>query len=485
MAPGDTHTVHTYPFTYTGTVPATVSVTTSTSGDLTTCSGGGMFAVTITDDQANVYADNAAGQPVRIVQPGEELTFTAVGSLSIAAGNDCQGKTALVTVQPVAVQLIPDPQPEDNDPTPPSTDTTPPVTTQSEPQFEGTFTVRVLDGSPRNDGDLVPIVGAAVTLSDGQTGITGADGQITFTDLSAGSYEAAATATDPLNPTGIDLRTGTAGAAVNAENPNATVTVVLAWEPVDAAPPVPSVTRGSITVRALDGSERHGGNHAPLANAAVVLTPGRTGVTDANGHIAFDDLAFGTYQVTVLAYDPQRPSASPRQGGGLVTISATSAHETLNVVLVWEPASGQAPAPTGATPSAPVGVTPSAPAPGTITGRICAPSAPGAEIVAAGPEGLSASVRMAFDGTVGVWRSYTLPNLSPGVWVVTLNSDDGRAISQTLTVLSDVTVDAANFSLACTGGAFSIWTALGVAVGVMMLLAGLLLRFFARRERLA
>lgn len=110
LAPGDTGS-STYTITYTGSLSAWLGLDTSLSGDLTTCDGGGRLSVSITDANSNTYSPNANDQIVKgaagataPVAGGTTKAFTVGYSLALAAGNDCQGDSATVSLTVKAVQ---------------------------------------------------------------------------------------------------------------------------------------------------------------------------------------------------------------------------------------------------------------------------------------------------------------------------------------------------------------------------------------------
>lgn len=102
IAPGDSGSKG-YSIQYTGSLDAWLGLSTSTSGDLFTCDGGGRFHATYTDG-VNTYSGNAADQVVGIFMPGQILSLGLNWSLDLAAGNDCQGDSAMVSIMVKAVQ---------------------------------------------------------------------------------------------------------------------------------------------------------------------------------------------------------------------------------------------------------------------------------------------------------------------------------------------------------------------------------------------
>gem|GEM_PF-5434518 len=315
----------------------------------------------------------------------------------------------------------------------------------AEPVQAGTLTVRALDDSERNGGAQLPISGATVTVKvDGAdvTRRTDATGQVEYTNLTPGEYVVTVTAMDPANTADSTPQTFTGKATVPAGG-RATVNALFRWAPPRAEPVKP---KGTIIVKVVDGSDRHKGEQPPISGADVKLDNGQTLQTGADGTVRFKDLSLGGHQVGVSAIDPANPSTGDvRVGNAAVTLSEEKADGTLTLILTWNlPAA----APTGPGVTTPPAVDNR---PGTISGRICSPAQPGADIVAEGPDGRTAKTTVVSDGILGVWKPYTLAEVLPGVWKLTLKMPGGKEASQTLTVLPGAAVQAADFTLACTG----------------------------------
>lgn len=102
IAPGDSGTA-TYSVKYTGSLDAWLGLSTTLSGDLTTCDGGGKYTYSISDGTKS-YNANAADQVIKKVVPNETVTFTLTGALNLNAGNDCQGDSATFSMLVKAVQ---------------------------------------------------------------------------------------------------------------------------------------------------------------------------------------------------------------------------------------------------------------------------------------------------------------------------------------------------------------------------------------------
>jgi len=102
IAPGDSGSSN-YQIQYTGSLDAWIGLTTALSGGLTTCDGGNRFTSSITDG-VNTYNSNQANQTVAKVTSGTTLNFTVNWALALAAGNDCQAKSAQISLMVNAVQ---------------------------------------------------------------------------------------------------------------------------------------------------------------------------------------------------------------------------------------------------------------------------------------------------------------------------------------------------------------------------------------------
>lgn len=428
MAPGDSDPPGTcYRYVYPGSEPARLYLSTQLEGELGQCDNGQSFYVEIVESGTQKRFDpDLEGQLVKTVSSSDPIaTFAIRRGLLPTASNDCQGKSASFGLQILAQPIeLPPPAP-----------------------VLGQVVVRVLDNSPRHNGTPVPLANATVRLSNGQTLITDQEGLVTFSNLSLGAYTVFAEATDPQNPGSASLRSVSADALLTLAEPIAEINVVLAWEP-PLAPPEPSnpppsdpirpEPRGSVVVRVLDASLP---DPVPIVDAEVLLEPARKGHTGSTGDAKFVDLPFGTYTATIAVRDPRDPDFGPfRRATGTVEITRINPDEQITFMLAWE-LPRTAPEPT-VTQNGPVG---------EIAGRICAPAAPGARLVATGTKGVQAEVYVPADGTLGVWKPYVLENLAPGEWVLTYYGPNQQVASQTVTVSDGQTASARDFTLACTG----------------------------------
>ncbi len=331
----------------------------------------------------------------------------------------------------------------------------------------GTVTVRVFDNSPRNEGVPQPIHNADVSLSNGMTGHTNASGEIVFNNLVYGSYSATGSSVDPV--TGVEPQSGDGSTSIDSANPDGVINILLSWTPalvgITSLPPVPVEPLGKITVLVLDGSPRNNGNLLPIPGADVMLA-GIKGKTNADGLIVFDNLEFADYTALAEAIDPMNPTLGEKKSGsGSTPINLASPEGQITIVLMWDP------------PLA------SATAVGSLQGRICAPRAPGAEIVATHESGVTAQTFIAATGILGAWMDYALTNLIPGKWTVTLNNPGDAPAEQTVTVVEGQAVQVSDFTLACTGAPApmpTLW--IYYAIGALMVMAGLYLRRFGKAE---
>lgn len=106
IAPGDTVkcTGAPYQVSYTGSLDAWIGLDTTLAGDLTTCGGGGKFTGAVTDQSNKSYNSSLVNQVVAMAHTNDAFTFYAGGTLDISAPNDCQAKSATLTLLVHAVQ---------------------------------------------------------------------------------------------------------------------------------------------------------------------------------------------------------------------------------------------------------------------------------------------------------------------------------------------------------------------------------------------
>lgn len=478
-------------FAYNGNVPVELYLSTTLSGPLTTCSGGGKFTIEIFDENNNRFSANDQNQRVRELEPGDTVEFRTKRKLDLSADNECQNQSATFTIEGRVEEIVRNPP------------TNPPPISNPNPILRS-GTVRVLDGSLNQSGTPSPIVGATVSLSSGQTGQTDASGMITFANLAVGSYEVTVTAEDPLNPGPAGILTGRGTLNVTPADVNVLLTVILAWDrpsapPNPPAPPDPPPTTppanpptdpppgppstppgpsenprvpqppatlaGSILVRVFDASPSTNGSPKPIANARVSLKDGPLGNTNGTGEVLFAGLTAGKYEVMVEADHPQGPETpDPRQAFSSVVITPENLHETVTILLSWEEVSAPA------TPA------------GGLVGRICAPAGPGTEVLATGPDGKTRSLFMAGDGVLGVWRTYQMNDVLPGTWKVALKTNINTTAAHTVTVNPGEMAQVPDFTLACTGDQvlvdeIPLWPYM---LGLFLVIAGVLMRRSAR-----
>lgn len=495
LAPGDAGLVGRYRVSYGGTGTVNLTFHWELEGVLFT--GDHPIAITIVDDRGNDYSPTTlpnwlepfiptrGSKPAPSLSQGEALTFTVNYHWPIEAGNIYQTELGHLRME---VVVTPgkggggDPgggnpgggNPGGGDPgggnpgggTPPKPE---PPTTGDEtptPVTTGKVVVRILDDSA-GDGSPLPLSGVPVELDD-LTGTTDDHGQVTFAGLRFGSYTATATATHPT--TGAEPKTGSGTVTISPEEPEGQITILLSW-PVPDAEPVPppeeltsSLTMGSLTVRVLDGSERLGGASRPISGATVQLGD-RMGRTDGNGELHFLDLPLGSYEIRAEAVDPARPEGGERKSGtARAELTADRRHDVITIVLAWSdpPAAAD-------------------PTPGSIVGRICAPRDPGARVWATNEAGEVAAIAVAATGRLGQWREYSLEGLTPGKWVLSLQSAGDPTVSQDVIVRPGEAAKAHDFTLACTGeGASRLPSAAYFLLGGWLLVGGLYLRRLGR-----
>jgi hypothetical protein len=166
-------------------------------------------------------------------------------------------------------------------------------------------------GTVRDAGTTNPIAGAVVTLRQGATELaartTNAAGTFGFQELPEGTYTLSATA--------AGYQTATQNVTVT-EGQTASVTLNLTATVVEP-------TTGDIAGTVVDAD---GG--APIAGATVTTSPDvGTDTTDAAGAFGFDDVAAGSYTLTVNAEDYEQAQANVTVTAGqtsTVTIELTA-----------------------------------------------------------------------------------------------------------------------------------------------------------------
>ncbi|MFZ5813777.1 MAG: DUF7507 domain-containing protein [Bacillota bacterium] len=341
------------------------------------------------------------------------------------------------------------------------------ATVTNSPPPSGSVTVRVFDNSPRNNGVPKPIANADVELSNGMTGTTNAQGEILFDNLAFGDYTATGSSVDPV--TGQEPQSGSGETTINAGSPDGVITILLSWTPAQVGnpPPPKPEPKGSITVLVLDGSPRNNGELKPIQGATVNVA-GKTLKTDAKGTVKVQNLAFAAYTAHAEAVDPLNPADGEiKTGSGYAEITPKYPDEQITIVLMWDPPLASAVAEQT----------------GSIAGRICAPRAPGAELVATDSGGRTVKTFVAATGKLGVWLDYVIENVAAGTWTLTLNNPGDAPAQQTITVKAGEAAQASDFTLACTGqaaGQHSAW--IYYLVGALLVMVGLSLRRFGKVE---
>lgn len=157
-------------------------------------------------------------------------------------------------------------------------------------EIKGSLTVTKVDAETK-----APLANAKFELRDAtnqvvQTGVTDANGQLSFNELALGTYQLI----EVTAPTGYQLNTEAQQVVISDDAANQTVTVA------DMAVPV-VVPKGRLTITKVDSA-----TGATLAGATFDLkdTTGKvvaTGVTDAQGQLSFADLTLGSYTLVETA----------------------------------------------------------------------------------------------------------------------------------------------------------------------------------------
>ena len=174
------------------------------------------------------------------------------------------------------------------------------------------------DGSIKvtvKDRDTNALISGASVFSGDYTGTTNGSGYITFSSMSFGTYTFAASK--------AGYYSGSASVSISESNSDVEVTIYLSHMP----------TRGNITVTIIDSDTN------TVISEASVSGGGYSGVTDANGKVAFKDIEFGTYSFSVskTGYYPNSGSVQVTQDSTDMTISIylmpmpTSGHITVTV----------------------------------------------------------------------------------------------------------------------------------------------------------
>ena len=105
------------------------------------------------------------------------------------------------------------------------------------------------------------------------------------------------------------------------------------------------------------------------------------------------------------------------------------------------------------------------------------PADPNSPVVATDEAGRTVKTFIAATGELGLWIDYTLENMAPGKWTITLTSPGDAPVSQTVNVKSGETVAVPDFSLACTGQNSAQYpVGIFYLAGTLMVAAGLFLR---------
>lgn len=97
IAPGDSGTFN-CDVTYTGSLAAWIGYNAAIGGDLTTCDGGGRFTA------AGLNTSATPAVLGGVANNTDTRTVTVNWAFALAAGNDCQGDSGVITVNFYAVQ---------------------------------------------------------------------------------------------------------------------------------------------------------------------------------------------------------------------------------------------------------------------------------------------------------------------------------------------------------------------------------------------
>jgi hypothetical protein len=238
--------------------------------------------------------------------------------------------------------------------------------------------------------------------------------------------------------------------------------------PASQPPTTPKpLQTGSLLVRVLDNSQRSQGQVAPVPGATVRLSNGLMGMTDGHGQVLFANLLPGFLAASAWSVDPLNPLPVTRvEGHAEATLTATEPNQVITILLSWPDL-----------PAAGPGVAVST---GALTGRVCSPKAPGAQVKVVGPDGQSDAVTIAPNGSLGQWRPWGLRDLAPGTWTLTLITPSGEQVEQKVQVDAGLSTTAKDFSLACTGEPGN--KVLPIA-GVSLMLGGVAVLVWRRRPR--
>lgn len=198
--------------------------------------------------------------------------------------------------------------------------------TVKDPEIKGSLTVTKVDA-----GTKAPLANAKFELRDAtnrvvQTGVTDANGQLSFNELALGTYQLI----EVTAPTGYQLNTEAQQVVISDDAANQTVTVA------DMAVPV-VVPKGRLTITKVDSA-----TGATLAGATFDLkdTTGKvvaTGVTNAQGQLSFADLTLDSYTLVETAAPKGYQLATQVQTVVLSAANTTVALTVANTAMPTTP----------------------------------------------------------------------------------------------------------------------------------------------------
>jgi len=260
----------------------------------------------------------------------EGLTFgeytVTVTAANPVTGTDPQTGSGTARITPeapegyITILLTWSPPAASGPPEEPEEPTEEPVQPPEEPappeRAQGSVTVRVLDVSARNQGAARPIEGAIVHVGPA-AGRTDASGEIRFDNLPLARYIAYAEAVDPANPESGVRKSGTLEVHLTPEQPDQTVTIMLAWsDAFTAGATTPGAIKGRICAPRAPGARIWATNEAGQVAAVAVAAINRLGVWL---DYLIPDLPPGPWTLTLQYPDEQPVSQSVVVRPGEVT----------------------------------------------------------------------------------------------------------------------------------------------------------------------
>lgn len=326
------------------------------------------------------------------------------------------------------------------------TPTAVPPTATPTPAGSSTFSGQVYIDADRsgskNTGE-VGYQGATVTLSNGQSKVTDASGDYTFTSLPDGNYTVSLVVPSGYEATNITTKTST---LPPSDTKNFAIAPLPTNTPTPTRAPTATPTSGATSTFTgqvyidADRNGAKGSGEAGYVGATVNLSNGATRVTDANGDYSFTNLAAGTYTVSLVV-----PS-------GYEAINATTKTSTLppsdtkNFAIAPLPTATPTRTPTPVPPTATPTSTPS-----TFSGQVYI------DTDRSGSKGTSevgyagATITLS-NGTTRITDNngnYSFTNIAAGSYTVSLTVPSGYEATNTTTKTSTLPPsDTKNFAIA-------------------------------------